>query len=91
MNEFLDNLAVKRDDSDNQYAGSLNQFISNVGNSVAQSSLIQASAGDILTALNQSNILVPTIMKITENQNLGTLVKTLVSKFMLVDSLMIYL
>lgn len=80
LNEFLDNLAVKRDDSDNQYAGSLNQFISNVGNSVAQSSLIQASAGDILTALNQSNILVPTIMKITENQNLGTLVKTLVSR-----------
>ncbi|KAF6063148.1 hypothetical protein FOB64_006152 [Candida albicans] len=57
-----------------------NDYSGNVGNSVAQSSLIQASAGDILTALNQSNILVPTIMKITENQNLGTLVKTLVSR-----------
>ena len=78
LNEFLNNIAIKRDD--NQYAGSLNQFISNVGNSVAQSSLIQASANDILKALNQSNIIVPTIMQITENQNLGTLVKTLTKR-----------
>ncbi|EMG47845.1 hypothetical protein SBY92_005018 [Candida maltosa Xu316] len=82
LNDFVDHLINKRDDdnSTDQYAGSLNQFINNVAGAITQSTLVQSSANDILVALNRSDIVVPLVMELLDNPNLGTLVQTIVKK-----------
>ncbi|RCK60513.1 hypothetical protein Cantr_08200 [Candida viswanathii] len=79
LDGYLNDVLNTRDD-DNQYAGSFNSFVNNIINTVATSSLVQSSINDILIALNNSGIIVPTVMEVIANPNLGTLVLTVVSR-----------
>ena len=82
LDDYLSNVLNARDDNsnndDNQYAGSFNTFLGNIINTVASSSLVGGSVDDIIIALNNSGIVVPLVMEIIENANLGSLTKIVV-------------
>ena len=65
-------------DVDNQYEGSLSQFLNNAINTVVNSQLVSSSINDIVVALNQSGIITPIVLQVLQNDNLSSLVNPIV-------------
>lgn len=69
-----------RDDSSGQYAGSAQEFLNNLINTVASSTLASQSIGDILQAVNDSGIVVPIVVDVLNSTAILRMVGTLVGK-----------
>lgn len=74
--EYL--MSKRASDVDNQYAGSLSQFLNNAINTVVNSQLVSSSINDIVVALNQSGIITPIVLQVLQNDNLSSLVNPIV-------------
>lgn len=71
-----------RDDSNSsgQYAGSAQEFLNNLINTVASSTLASQSIGDILQAVNDSGIVVPIVVDVLNSTSVLRMVGTLIGK-----------
>lgn len=69
-----------RDDSSGQYAGSAQEFLNNLINTVASSTLASQSIGDILQAVNDSAIVVPIVVDVLNSTSILRMVGSLVGK-----------
>lgn len=75
----LDTILEKRA-SNSSYSGSLNSFINNLVGSAIASDLFGESLDSILTAINNSGIVVPTVLSVTQDSKIQGMVGFIANK-----------